>query len=117
MATLPKVVTYEEWLEMPMTQDACEEPVNGEIRLMPPNRAPHPEVVDNLTMAFHSQLDRRLTKFFASTFGLVIRKEPLTCRSPDVAVFERSTMIEQDGYIHSAPQLVTEVLSPSETRR
>jgi Uma2 family endonuclease len=26
-------------------------------------------------------------------------------------------MIEQEGYIHSAPQLVIEVLSPSETRR
>jgi Uma2 family endonuclease len=26
-------------------------------------------------------------------------------------------MIEQDGYIHSAPQLVIEVLSPSETRK
>ena len=51
MATLPKVVTYEEWLEMPFTQDACEELVNGEIRIMPPNRAPHPEVADNLTMA------------------------------------------------------------------
>jgi Uma2 family endonuclease len=117
MATLPKVVSYKEWLEMPTTQDACEEVVDGEIRIMPPNKAPHPDVVDNLTMAFHSQLDRKRTKFFGSTFGLVIRKEPLTCRSPDVAVFERSTIIEQDGYIHSAPQLVIEVLSPSETRR
>jgi Uma2 family endonuclease len=26
-------------------------------------------------------------------------------------------MVEQDGYIHSAPQLVIEVLSPSETRK
>jgi Uma2 family endonuclease len=117
MATLPKVVTYEEWLDMPITQDAREEVLNGEIRIVPPNKAPHPDVVDSLTVAFHSQLDRKRTKFYGSTFGLVIRKEPLTCRSPDVAVFERSTMIEQDGYIHSAPQLVIEVLSASETRR
>ena len=117
MATLPKVVTYEEWLEMPITQDSREEVVNGEIRIMPPNKTPHPFVVDDFTAAFRRQLDRKRARCIGSTFGLVIRKEPLTCRSPDVAVFERSTMIEEDGYIHSAPQLVIEVLSPSETRR
>lgn len=117
MATLPKIVTYEEWLDMPITQDAREEVVNGEIRIMPPNKTPHPFVVDDLTAAFRSQLDRRRARCIGSTFGLVIRKEPLTCRSPDIAIFQRSTMIEQDGYIHSAPQLVIEVLSPSETRK
>jgi len=117
MATLPRIVTYEDWLAMPVTQDGREEVVNGEIRIVPPNKLPHPDVIDNLTAAFHSQLDRRLAKCFASLFGLVIRKEPLTCRSPDIAVFLRSTMIEQDGYVHSAPQLVIEVLSPSETRK
>jgi len=116
MGTLPKIVTYEEWLEMPVTQDGREEVVNGEIHIMPPNKL-HPVVIDNLTAAFHSQLDRTRAKCFASVFGLVIRKEPLTCRSPDIAVFLRATMIEQDGYVHSAPQLVIEVLSPSETRK
>src|SRR5664279_423252 len=38
-------------------------------------------------------------------------------RIPDVAVFRKSTIVEQDGYIHSAPQLVVEVLSPGNTRR
>jgi Uma2 family endonuclease len=117
MATLPKIVTYGEWLEMPITQDGREEVVNGEIRIMPPNKTPHPDVVDNFTAAFHGQLDRKRVRFFGSTFGLVILKEPLTCRSLDIAVFDRSTIVEQDGYIHSAPQLVIEVLSPSETRK
>ncbi len=117
MATLPKIITYEEWLDMPVTQDGREEVVNGEIHIMPPNQTPHPYVIDDLTAAFRSQLDRKLTLCIGSTFGLVIRKEPLTCRSPDIAVFDRATMVEQDGYIHSAPQLVIEVLSPSETRK
>ena len=47
-------------------------------------------------------------------FGLIIRRAPLTSRVPDLAVFEKSTIVEKDGYIHSAPQLVVEVLSPSE---
>jgi Uma2 family endonuclease len=36
---------------------------------------------------------------------------------PDLAVFDRSTIIEQDGHIHSAPQLLVEVLSPANNRR
>jgi Uma2 family endonuclease len=32
-------------------------------------------------------------------------------------VFELATLVEQDGYIHSAPQFLVEVLSPSNNRR
>src|SRR5262249_14962232 len=35
---------------------------------------------------------------------------------PDLAVFHKSTIVEQDGRIHSAPQLIVEVLSPSNIR-
>ena len=84
---------------------------------MPPNKSPHPKVMRALQVIFAQQLDLATTEFFASTFGLVFRTEPLTCRSPDIAVFERSTMVERDGYYHSAPQLAIEVLSPSETRK
>jgi len=51
----------------------------------------------------------------AAQFGLVIRRAPLTTRVPDLAVLIKSTIVEQDGYIHSAPQLVVEVISPSNT--
>ena len=119
MATLPKTgtVTYEEWLRMPVVKEGREEVVNGEIRIMPPNKMPHPKVMRALQLMFLQQLDLTTTEFFASTFGLIIRSEPLTCRAPDIAVFEHSTMIERDGYIHSAPQLAIEVLPPSETRK
>jgi Uma2 family endonuclease len=46
----------------------------------------------------------------------VIRREPLATRVPDIAVSSRSNVVEQDGYIHSAPELVVEVLSPAHTR-
>jgi len=48
------------------------------------------------------------------SFGLVIRKSPLTCRVPGLAVLELATIVEQDGYAHSPTQLVAEVLSPGE---
>ena len=119
MATLPqtKTVTYEEWLTMPEVQDATEEVVNGEIRIMPPAKSVHARTVQRTNRILDRQLDPKLTDLLSSDFGLVIRKKPLTSRVPDLAVFYRDTIIEENGYFHSAPQLVVEVLSPANTRR
>ena len=115
MATTPKVVTYEEWLRMPVVEGR-EEVVNGEIRKMPPNKSPHPYVIQKLTSQFVLSVNEEEVQIFGSTFGLVIRKDPLTCREPDLALFRRDRMVEQDGYFHSPPELVIEGLSPSDTR-
>jgi len=119
MASLPnsKTVTYEEWLRMPETQDAIEEVVNGEVRIMPPAELRHARIVTKLYDLIRAQIDPRETAVFAAVFGLIVRRAPLTSRVPDLAVFELGTIVEQDGYIHSAPQLVVEVLSPGNTRR
>jgi len=119
MASLPnsQTVTYEEWLRMPEVTDATEEVVDGEIRIMPPAKWKHALIVRHICKAFDTQTDAREAVALDTSFGLVIRKAPLTSRIPDVAVFQRSTIVEQDGYIHSAPQLVVEVLSPGNTRR
>jgi Uma2 family endonuclease len=119
MASLPnpQTVTYEEWLRMPEVTDFIEEVVDGEILIMPPNKWNHALIVANLHDALSGQLDRREFYVVDSSFGLVIRKAPLTSRVPDLAVFRKSEIVEQDGYIHSAPQLVVEVLSPGNTRR
>ena len=119
MATLPttKTVTYEEWLTLPEVQDAIEEVVNGEIRIMPPAKLVHALIVRRINRALDRQLDPDRVLVLCSSFGLIIRKRPLTSRVPDIAVFELATMVEEDGYIHSAPQLAVEVLSPANTRR
>lgn len=119
MASLPnpRTVTYEEWLRLPEVDEGREEVVNGEIRVMPPNKSLHAIVTSNLVAALLDQLNRRSYYVFSGSFGLVIRQNPLTCREPDVAVFDRATVVEKDGYFHSAPQLAVEVLSPANTRR
>ena len=117
MATIPKTVSYQEWLTMPVVQDAIEEAVNGEIRIMPPNKLIHARVVHRLALAFARALDDRSVEILESGFGLVIVKDPLTCRIPDLALFHRSNIVEEDGYVHSAPDLAIEVLSDSDTRR
>lgn len=102
---------------MPIVSDAIEEVVDGEIRIMPPNKLNHALIVNNLHADLAAQLDRREFLVLDTNFGLIIRKSPLTSRVPDLAAFRLSTMTERDGYIHSAPQLIVEVLSPSNRLR
>ena len=96
--------------------EGVEEVVRGEIRKMPPNKIIHADVVENLADLLKAQVDRKTVQVRVSTFGLVIRRDPVTTRVPDIAVFIRKNVVEQDGYIHSAPELVVEVLSPANTR-
>jgi Uma2 family endonuclease len=119
MASLPnpKTVTYEEWLRMPEVTDAIEEVIDGEIVRMPPARSTRARIVAKLMTALRNQLDAARYDVLPGSLGVVIRKEPLTCRNPDLVVFDRTTVVEESGYFHSAPQLTIEVLSPSETSR
>jgi Uma2 family endonuclease len=115
MATTPKLFTYEEWLKLPEAE-GIEEVVNGEIRKMPPNKWNHARTVEQLAMLLRGQVDPEKILVVTTVFGLVIRHEPLTTRVPDLAVFRMSGIVEHDGYIHSAPELIVEVLSPANTR-
>ncbi len=115
MATTPKVLTYEEWLRLPEAE-GIEEVVNGEIRKMPPNKWNHARTVEEMARLIRSQVDPEKIYVVTTVFGLMIRQEPVTTRVPDLAVFYVNQIVEQDGYIHSAPELVVEVLSPANTR-
>src|SRR5690349_14092367 len=110
MASLPslKTITYDEWLRMPEVQDAIEEVVNGEIRIMPAPKIDHAIIARLLCKAFDAQLSPEMYLVLDNAFGLIVRKNPLTSRVPDLAVFELSTMIQENGYVHSPPQLLAE---------
>jgi Uma2 family endonuclease len=117
METIARNLTYEEWLQMPTVQDGTDEVVNGELRFMPPTRYPHGKIIHRLSTRLARQLDETLVDIEESNFGLMITQEPLTCRSPDLAVFWEKTVIRRDGLYWSPPGLVVEVISPSETKR
>ena len=119
MASLPRTntVSYEEWLTLPEVSEGIEEVVNGEIRIMPPAEWTHTQVVERLNDAIRALRDPQRVLVITANFGLIIRERPLTSRVPDLAVFEKSTIIEKDGYVHSAPQLAVEVLSPANSRK
>jgi Uma2 family endonuclease len=109
------VVTYEEWIAMPEVE-GIEEVLSGHVREMPPHKWNHARVVEQLAHQLRAQLNPQLTCMFTTVFGLVIRRDPLTTRVPDLAVFVASQMVEEDGYVHSAPELVVEVMSAGNSR-
>lgn len=115
MASLPntKLVTYEEWLEMPEVKD--EEIVNGEIVVMAAAKRPHARIIAKLNASIVLQMDLSRFDVLTGSFAIVIRLAPLTCRTPDLAIFDCATLIEVDGYYRSAPDLAVEVLSPRNT--
>jgi Uma2 family endonuclease len=116
MATMPPVITYEEWLRMPAVQDGVDEVVRGEYRLAPPAKFAHAEILRRLDRLLDRQVDEAKIAIYASNFGLLVSRDPLTCRSPDLAVYWIDEMEIRDGLFCSAPGLVVEVHSPSETR-
>jgi Uma2 family endonuclease len=119
MATIPRILTYEEWLQMPPVQDGRrEEVVNGEIQLLPPNKYTHAAVVHNLSFSFSSQVDRRQVRVLESSVTLLISADPLASRAPDLLVYWRKNIVrDEHDVLCSPPDLLIEVLSPSETRR
>jgi Uma2 family endonuclease len=117
MAAAPHLLTYEEWLHMPTVEDGTDEVVNGILRFMPPTHYPHAEIIQLLIEALLPQVDRKRVGLLGSNLGLMISREPLTCRSPDLILFWRDKMEIRDGLYYSPPGLVVEILSPSENRR
>jgi Uma2 family endonuclease len=117
MATVSRTLTYEEWLQMPPVEDGTDEVVKGELRFMPPTRYPHAEIIGRLIEQLFGQVDHTRVSILGSNLGLMISREPLTCRSPDLILFWRDKMQIVDGLYCSPPGLIVEVLSPSENRR
>jgi Uma2 family endonuclease len=109
------VLTYEAWLRQPEVE-GVEEVVNGEVRRTAPDNWNHARNIEALARQLRAQLNPKTVYVVASVFGLVNRRAPHTTRVPDLAVFVTSQLVEVDGYIHSAPELVVEVLSPANGR-
>lgn len=71
---------------------------------MPPAKWKLQRIVELTKRLLDRQLDADRYSLASGSFGLIIRKSPLTSPAPHLAVFELATLVEHDGYIHSAPQ-------------
>ena len=82
-----------------------------------PTRLPHALIIQAIIELLIPRIDRKQVHVLGSNLGLMISREPLTCRSPDLVLFWRDAMDLTDGLLWSPPGLVVEVISPSETKR
>ena len=117
-ATLTRPMTADELLAMP-DDGMCYELVRGELLMSPPPGSEHGEIGMNLSAPLHQHVkSNHLGVVFAAETGFKLESDPDTVRAPDIA-FVRKDRIEQagriPGYHSGAPDLVVEVLSPSDT--
>jgi Uma2 family endonuclease len=117
MLTITKLVTYEEWLRLPLVDDVIQEVVNGEIITTPPPKAKRAGMMETLGDILKEKVDPNEVLVRVGVAGLVISENPVVMRIPDLALFRKSAVVEKDGYIRSAPGLIVEVLSPGNSRR
>ncbi|MFM9887218.1 MAG: Uma2 family endonuclease [Burkholderiales bacterium] len=93
--------------------------VRGELRKMAPAGGPHGKVANRVNWRLTSHVEaHQLGVVFAAETGFRIATNPDTIRAPDVAFVARDR-IERigipEGYWPGAPDLVVEVISPSDT--
>jgi Uma2 family endonuclease len=121
-----KILTYEEYLEEFQTQPPSQQPsyiIDGEVIMPPSPRRIHQAIIHNLDVLLGAFASRNgAIRVFPSPMDVVIRKSPLRVRQPDLLVMSEARCelaggIDADGPITVAPEMVVEVLSPSETRK
>jgi Uma2 family endonuclease len=92
--------------------------ISGELRMMSPAGGRHGRIAITLAFMLKQHVDANdLGTVYAAETGFLIGRQPDTVLAPDVAFLsaERVEAIESDvGYIEMAPDLVGEVLSPSD---
>ena len=118
-ATIPRLMTAEEFAMIPDCDDARLELVNGEVIELPPNPMPsHGSTQMNAGLALGGfARPRRLGAAFTET-GFLISRNPDTVRMPDVAFVSVERIPEGglgSGYFPFAPDIAVEVVSRSDT--
>jgi Uma2 family endonuclease len=124
MSTKAKGLTYEAYLALPETKQRYEI-VDG-VLLMPPAPTPsHQWFMLEIAVRLRSFVNERdLGVVLAAPVDLLIQRDPLRTRQPDILYLSAARTgirgpAELRGlqFLEIAPDLVVEVLSPSNTRR
>jgi Uma2 family endonuclease len=113
------LMSPEEFLVYPLADDEQAELVRGELRVTPPPGAPHAVVASNLAFLLSAHVRKhRAGRVFSDGAGYQLPDLPNTVRVPDTS-FVRADRLPPDGVgpglMKLSPDLVVEVLSPSET--
>ena len=116
MATTSTFMTAAE-LEQARLPDGLWEVIDGELVAMSPTGRPHTRIVIKLIYFLTIYvLPRRLGEVLAPDSGIVLSERPLVVRVPDTAFIraERLHDVDDMGFFRVVPDLVVEVVSPSD---
>ena len=118
MTTQTKLITYEEYLAGPETRER-KEIVDGVLVMYAAPTFFHQIVLSDLNDPVKQFVrDNRLGTVLFAPVDVIIRRDPLRVRQPDLMFVsnERAEILGQSGQIEGGPDLVVEILSPSNTR-
>lgn len=94
--------------------------VGGELLMTAPAGPRHGKFAARLVLAIGNHVEAQdLGQVYTAEPGFQLEADPLTIRAPDVAFVQRSRIPEGEpaGFWPLAPDLVVEIISPSETAR
>lgn len=112
-----QLVTSEELFQSP-TDGYCYELVEGNLRMMSPAGARHGRLAYRISLLLGKHVEtHQLGVVFAAETGFRIANDPDTVLAPDVSFVNQKRYAELEdelGYLPLAPDLVVEVVSPSD---
>lgn len=120
---LPRKITYEEWLQMPETNQPCEI-IDGEMKTSPAPNLPHPFLVGEVLALLRERVPKDRGLVLSSPVDVIVSRSPFKTRQPDVML----VLFREEGWQNLQavleappgeviPDLVVKVLSPSERRQ
>ncbi|MCH7653545.1 MAG: Uma2 family endonuclease, partial [Chloroflexi bacterium] len=116
MTTETRRMTYEEYLEGPEIKGRYDI-VDGVLKMAPSPTRKHQEILGQLYHLLRNFLDEtRLGSAFIAPLDVVIEREPLKIRQPDLLFVSNERAEILHDIVEGAPDLVVEILSPSNSR-
>ena len=118
MTTQTRRLTYDEYLQGPEIKRRYDI-VDGEMIMAPAPTVKHQQILGQIFLLIHQFVtEHQLGQVLFAPLDVVIQREPLRTRQPDLLFVssERADMLSGQ-VVEEAPDLVVEILSPSNTRR
>ena len=116
MTLQPTRLTYEEYLKEPETLDRFEI-IDGEVVMSAGPSLEHQAILRQLFRLLDRLVtERGLGEVWFAPLDIIVRQEPLRVRQPDLMFISNENKEIMRDRIYGGPDLVVEVLSPSNSR-
>jgi Uma2 family endonuclease len=118
MATGTTLLTAEEYATLPESFDGPTELVRGILITMPPTRPRHGEICARVSYLLQCYLeDRDIGRVVTNDAGIITERNPDSVRGADIAYYSYGRVHKgplPDGLLEVTPEIVFEVLSPTD---